>query len=172
MKLISSLFFTVISLMSFAQLPSDWMGHFEGELTSVNLAGKTANFHMELDIELNSDSTYNFTLTYGQDEQQQKRSYLLKKADQNHYTLDEQNGIELDMNFGNNRLVSVFEVQGNFLHVSYIKTKKGFKYELSSSKKAKKTGGEKDANGNEIPAVQSYNTLSFQYATLKKTKKK
>lgn len=145
------------------------MGHYKGELVSVNLEGKESSFGMELLIKEVSDSTYDFTIIYSGDGVKQERAYQLYHKGPGHYLLDEKNGIILDMSYGKDRLVSFFEVQGNFIHVSYILEKKGIRFELTSSVSTQKTGGQ-TTEGEEIPEVQSYTTVSFQFASLKRQK--
>lgn len=152
-----------------AQLTEKWMGDYIGTLTSTNLEGKTADFHMELHIAMNEDSTYNFTIVYGKDEQRQERAYLLIPSGKNKFVLDEKNGILLDMSLGPDRLTSVFEVQGSLLHVSYILEKKGIRFELTSSTEGAITGGNVSED-QEIPSVTSYKTTSYQSAFLKRQK--
>ncbi|MBD3638071.1 MAG: hypothetical protein HUJ25_12020 [Crocinitomicaceae bacterium] len=173
-SLLVLLFFTLGSSISFSQLPEKWLGHYVGELSSVNLKGNTTQFHMELIISERSDSTYHFTIIYGDvdDSLRQERAYQLIPTSSSRFLLDEKNGIVLDMSLGNDRLVSVFEVNDNLLHVSYIKTKKGIRFELTSSVLTKITGGNTTDQGEEIPEVQSYSTVSFQYANLKLSKKR
>lgn len=162
--------FIFISLISFSQLPDKWMGHYKGELISINLEGKETKFGMELIISERKDSTYNFTIIYSTTDVHQERAYRLIPDGTNHFMLDELNGIVVDMSLSNNRLVSFFEVQESFLHVSYILTKKGLRFELTSSTPSGKTGGIITENKEEIPEVQSYRTISFQFATLKRSK--
>ena len=169
--------YTVLSILllagtlSLAQLPKKWMGKYKGELTSVNLAGQESQFGMELHISEKEDSTYNFTIIYTSGETKQERAYQLIPDGDNHFMLDEKNGIILDMSLGKDRLTSFFEVQGSYLHVNYIFTKKGLRFELTSSSKAEITGGIENEEGEKIPEVQSYKTISFQFASLKKQKK-
>ena len=163
--------FILLSLVSKAQLPSDWLGHYKGELTSVNLEGKESRFDMELIISEDKDSSYNFTIIYASGEVRQERAYQLIPDGKNHYLLDEQNGIVLDISQGKDRLVSFFNVQESYLHVCYIFTKKGMRFELTSSVKGKTNAKTTNENGEDIPAVYSYKTTSFQFAALKKLKK-
>lgn len=168
-----NLLFGIILLSSFtvfSQLPEQWLGHFKGELTSINLAGKESKFGMELKISEREDSTYNFTIVYKAEGVHQERAYQLIPDGPNHFLLDELNGIVCDMSLGKDRLVSLFEVQDNLIHVSYILTKKGIRFELTSSMPAKTSGGLNNDNNEQIPEVQSYKTVSFQFAPLKRQK--
>ena len=159
----------VFSTSSFSQLSSDWLGHFKGKLTSVNLEGNETEFGMELKIEEVKDSTYNFTIIYSGNGVQQERAYELYLKGPGHYLLDEKNGVIVDMSYGKDRLVSFFEIQDNFIHVSYILEKKGIRFELTSSVSTQKTGGNTSEEV-EVPEVQSYKTVSFQFASLKRQK--
>jgi hypothetical protein len=170
-KIIGTTFFLfILSFGSYSQLPQEWIGHYVGELTSVNLQGKTSNYHMELKLNERKDSTYNFTIIYGEDSTRQERAYQLIPDGSNHFVLDEKNGILISMSLGNERLVSLFEVQENFLHVSYIFTENGLRFELTSSKPAGITGGTTTDSHEEIPLVTAYKTIAFQSAILKKQK--
>lgn len=155
--------------ISYGQLPKNWFGHYKGELTSVNLEGKETSFGMELIIKELTDTTYSFTIIYTGEGVKQERAYQLISKGKGHFLMDENNGIILDMSYGKDRLVSFFEVKGSFLHVSYILEKKGIRFELTSSRASQKTGGTTN-EGEEIPEVQSYMTISFQYAWLKRQK--
>lgn len=167
MRLIKICVLLTVCQTAFGQLPDDWMGHYSGELKTINLNGERGKYHMELDISEISDSSYNFTIIYGQDSMRQERKYALHKEGNNHFMLDEKNGIVLDMSYGFKRLASVFEVQGNLLHICYIKTDYGIRFECTSSNKSAQTGGGEHA-GAEIPLVYSYKTSTFQVAQLKK----
>ena len=165
------IFFAVLSFQGWAQLPEKWLGHYEGELTSLNLAGNESSYGMELIISARNDSSYNFTIIYGIEDTKQERAYLLIPDGKNHFLLDELNGIVIDMSLGNDRLVSVFEVKNSFLHVSYILTNNGLRFELTSSNPGVLSGGIETESEEKIPEVQSYKTVAFQFAILKRKKK-
>jgi hypothetical protein len=162
-------FLCLMGSSGFAQLPEDWQGTYEGELTSTDLNGLQISYKMGLTIQTKTDTTYDFILVYGEDSLRQERKYELYNNGANKFVLDEKNGVLLDMSLGFGKLTSVFDVQGSLLHVSYIKTKKGMRYELSSSKQAFKTG-DTNFEGEQIPEIISYKTTSFQEAILKKQK--
>ncbi|MFT4602449.1 MAG: hypothetical protein ACI857_002635 [Arenicella sp.] len=164
------LLLSVVSITSFAQLSDKWEGKFIGTLIATNLEDKTADYHMEMHVKLKADYTYDWTIVYGDDSTKQERAYILKPDGQNHFILDEQNGVELHMSHSSNSLTSVFEVQGNLLHVTYTLTKKGIQYQLTSSNSKKFSGGEKDESGKDIPEVGSYKTVAYQSSFLKRSK--
>ncbi|MCB9223734.1 MAG: hypothetical protein H6582_06095 [Crocinitomicaceae bacterium] len=158
-----------VSLISSAQLSANWLGKYSGELNSTDINGFQMTYHMELEIGILTDTSYTFNIIYGEDSTKQVRAYRLFNSGINHFIMDEQNGILLDMSYGFNRLTSVFEIEGAFLHISYVRTKKGISFELTSSKKSHNTG-DKIHEGEKIPLVTSYKTLVFQTAELKKMK--
>ena len=159
----------LLASTSFAQLSEKWEGKFVGTLISTNLEDKVSDYHMELHIDLKADYTYNWIIIYGQDSTRQERKYILKPDGNNHFMLDEQNGIELHMSHSDNTITSAFEDEGNLLHVVYTLTKKGIMYELTSSNAKSETGGG-DNNGSKIPIVSTYKTVAFQSAFLKRSK--
>jgi hypothetical protein len=159
----------ISATFSFSQLSEDWFGKYRGELNTTSLSGISMTYNMEMEISAISDTSYNFIIIYGEDSTRQERAYQLYDNGPNHFILDEQNGILLDMSYGMDRLVSVFEIQGSVLHVSYIREKKGIRFELTSSKKSFQTG-DNIHEGVKQPLIFSYNTSSFQEAYLKKLK--
>lgn len=169
MRIVLSIFMLLIMEFSFCQLPESWLGKYEGTMESKDMNGLSFTYKMGMEISTLTDSSYTFLIIYGEDSSRQERSYLLYNNGPNKFVLDEQNGILLEMSYAFDRLVSVFEIQGALLHVSYIKQKKGIRFELTSSKKSFKTG-DIEFEGDKIPEIYSYITSSFQQAELKKVK--
>lgn len=169
MRALYLLAFFFISQISYSQLSEDWFGKYTGQLETVDINGIQMSYHMELNISRATDTSYHFVIVYGEDSTRQERKYMLYDNGMNHFVLDEQNGIILDMSMGFNRLYSVFEIQGSLLHIAYIKEKKGIRFELTSSKVSFKTGNTEE-NGEKTPLIISYKTANFQQADLKKTK--
>ncbi|MEX1002214.1 MAG: hypothetical protein WDZ35_08885 [Crocinitomicaceae bacterium] len=170
LRFLLALFCVGLMLSGFSQLPKAWMGQYAGELSSINIQGEESTYAMELIIEVENDSAYAFTIIYGKDSLKQVRAYTLRQIGENRFMLDENNGIFLNMNLIGDRLFSVFEVEGNFLHLCYRKTKKGIDFELTSSRKAEISGGITHEDGEAIPAVQSYSVLAYQSAHLNRKK--
>ncbi len=170
MRVLSLLFILILTSQSHAQLSEKWEGKFIGTLFSTNLENTVTDYEMELHIKLNTDYTYNWTIVYGKDSTRQERNYVLKPDGNNHFLLDEQNGIELHMSHSDNSITSVFDVQGNLLHVKYTLSKKGIMYELTSSNAKAETGGGK-IEGQKVQTVYTYKTIAFQSAFLKRSKK-
>lgn len=170
MKLFSIFFLSILSISSFSQLSDSWMGNFQGELYATNLAGIETTYRMELDISKIDETSYNWVITYGADSTKQERAYILNFIGMNLYEMDEQNGILLKVSYNDNALTSVFEVDGNLLHVIYRITKKGVLFELTSSNGKTISGGNTDESGAKVPEVGSYQTIAFQTAYLKRQK--
>ncbi|MDX1653043.1 MAG: hypothetical protein R3277_11155 [Brumimicrobium sp.] len=144
-----------------AQLADSWFGHYKGDLEIINVKGEKTVVAMELKIENRTDSLYAFTIVYGEDSMRQVRDYALIPKSINQYLLDEKNGIELPMTLFDNRLISVFEVQGNLLQVSYSLVGDNIIFRTTSARKSKVSGGT-----DEIPEVQGYITTVDQSAVL------
>ncbi|NOQ70923.1 MAG: hypothetical protein GQ574_02915 [Crocinitomix sp.] len=173
MKKIHFILLFFLPLLSFGQISDKWEGHYSGELTS-NSKGGTNSYHMEIIFKQLNDSTYNWTIVYGQDSLRQERKYLLRKIDTYQYTVDEQNGIVLSTNLIQNTFISVFEVQGNLIHATYTFKKNKIYFKLTSSSARTETGDIKPSEDNDesIPLVYSYASVAYQSAILKRIKSK
>lgn len=159
--------FTVISFVSFSQLPETWLGHYAGDLSITNHKEEVTEVNMEISIEIKSDSSYTFIITYGKDTSEQVRTYELIHDKDNQFVMDEKNGIMLPLMRFKNRLVSVFKVNDNLIQVSYVFNKKRLIFRTTSSQKSIVSG---DRGG--VPKVQGFLPYVDQYAVLKKTKKR
>lgn len=168
MKKVLVIYSLVLSLISFAQLDKSWEGVYVGDLHSENLKGSHVSYHMELHIKALNETTYEWIIVYGQDSLKQERNYQLIHKEGNSFVLDEQNSILIPMSLHKNSLHSVFEVQGNLLHVVYTLGKEEITFELMSAGKKTTSGGETDAQDQPIPIVNSYKPSAFQTAQLKR----
>lgn len=163
-KIFSVTFFIFVSItMGLSQLSEGWLGNYSGVLEITNFKGERSEVYMELHIERNTDSSYTFNIIYGKDTTRQIRKYELFHDNNNQFKLDEKNGIILPMILFDKRLISVFEVQGNFLQVSYTLNRNNIIFRTTSSRKSLASGGEED-----IPLVQGFTPIVDQYATLKR----
>jgi len=166
MKNITLFLFLVLPFYGFNQLPKQWEGHYIGELKSENSGGNSANYHMELIVNSLTDSTYNWIIIYGEDSLRQERKYFLIDKGNNQFDIDEDNSILLSCNLIKNQFISVFEVQGNLIHVVYTFKKRKVCFDLTMSSNRSETG-----NGDEeTPLVYSYETSTVQKAILKRVK--
>ncbi len=158
-----------LPLCNYGQISKKWEGHYVGKL-EIQSNGPTSHYNMELIFKQLNDTTYNWTIVYGEDSLRQERKYLLRKIDPHHYVVDEQNGIVLSSNLIHNTFISVFEVQGNLIHATYTFKKNRVYFELTSSSARAETGNINPSSDNEetIPLVYSYATVTCQNAVLKK----
>ena len=174
MKNIILLIITASSLYGIGQIPENWIGHYSGELHTENISGNSNSYHMELIVKPLTDSSYYWTIVYGEDSLRQERKYFLKHEGGNRYVIDEDNSIVLSCNLIKNQFVSVFEVQGNLIHVTYTFKKNKLYFELTSSTSKSATGNTTDsdtsASNSQIPIVYSYSTTAIQKAKLKRIK--
>jgi len=167
-------FLFLIAITSQAQIPENWIGHYSGDLKSTNLVqGQLSEitYHMELIVAPETDSSWHWTIVYGEDSLRQERKYFLRQVSKNAFVIDENNGIVLSTNLFKNQFVSTFEVQGNLIHCVYRFEKKKVIFELTSSANRSATGNtNEDAQMTQdgIPIVYTYKTIASQKAILKK----
>ncbi|KOY85964.1 hypothetical protein AD998_07235 [bacterium 336/3] len=145
-----------------------WKGIWKGKLEIFTGEGKKQEIPMELHI-LPTDSAHKFTFKIIYDKSPRDYTLVVKDATKGIYTLDENNGIKMDMVLLNNSFVSCFEVMDNILISSYRLENNQIISEIfsCSKKQALKTGNmpEKD-----IPEVISYPPKVLQRAILRNTK--
>lgn len=114
------------------RFPEDWLGYWEGDLKIMNKNGVNMELTMALDLkEMEYDSSYQWTLKYITEEKTDERKYLLKKGsdEENHWVVDEDNGIILDGYVLNNCLYVLFEVGNNRILTSYTLDKEKMIFE-------------------------------------------
>jgi len=145
-----------------------WKGVWKGKLEIFTGEGKKQEIPMELHI-LPADSAHKYTFKIVYDKSPRDYTLVIKDASKGLYTLDENNGIKMDMILLNNSFVSCFEVMDNILISSYRLENNQITSEIfsCSKKQALKTGNmpEKD-----IPEVISYPPKVLQRAILRNTK--
>jgi len=164
-KFIFILGFLTFSLVSFGQTLKDWEGHYYGSIKVMNLEGKNANYHMELIIGPEKDSSRAWTIIYGEDSTRQVRDYTLKYTPtQNLFDLDEHNGIILQMTLVDRTMYSVFMISNKLISVSYQLTENGIIYSLENVVKTTSTG----EGTEESPTVENYAVNLTQTTVLKK----
>lgn len=162
-----------ISLIAFTQnnsFPKDFIGNWKGTLTWTQLGKKEPQkVSMELRIQPSKDSAnqYTWNLIYGSPSQD-NRPYLLKSIDtaNEHWIIDELNGIILDQYWLTNRFTGAFTVMTSTIVNSYWLDGKNLHVEFISytSKPIATTGKGND----ESPMVDSYGIKSYQKAILTK----
>ncbi len=112
-------FFSVsaISQEHIATFPDDFFGIYSGNLHISSEKGDQTipmEFHL---FTTDSVHKYKYTLVYGDGETKQIRSYNLveKNKEKGTYVIDENNGIILDCKVLDNKMYTLFEVNGNLL---------------------------------------------------------
>ena len=168
------LLFSVLCLIMsplFAQedtinFPEDFFGSYRGDLVIQNARG-SQTIGMEFHInETDSIGKYQYQIVYIADGKRQERNYNLitKNEEKGEYVVDENNGILLSAKQFENRLYSVFEVQGNLLTTieTFHEDHMIFEIIFSSKKEISASG---DVN-EDVPEVFSYPVTVSQRAKL------
>ncbi len=170
MRLFLMIVFLCYALTSFNQIQKKWLGHYAGDLIIENISGPRQVHHMELIYQELSDSSFQWTIIYGEDSLRQERNYMLIKIADNRFKIDENNGIFLSCNLVGNQLMSVFEVENNLIHITYTFNRNKVYFDLTSSSGKYETGRTVVSDYSEIPLVISFQTTTVQKAILKRQK--
>jgi hypothetical protein len=145
-------------------LPASWHGDWRGTLAITGANGKATEVPMALKIEpLAGARELKWAITYGAGAKAQVRDYkLVPDGDKpGRFKIDERNGIVLSARLAGTTLYSTFEVEGALLTARYELRGDALLFEITSNKKAEKTGDGK---------VQDYATEVVQRAELNKAK--
>lgn len=148
------------------KFPEDYFGIYKGDLHITNSRGDQTiqmEFHL---LATDSVGNYKYTLVYIEDSNRQERHYNLIDKGDGKFVVDENNGILLDATLVDNKLYSMFEVQGNILTTTetFFEDKMLFEITFSSKEQKKETGTEGGIK------VFSYPVTTVQKAVLHKTK--
>jgi len=171
MRLFVTFLFLCYSLASFNQVQKKWLGHYSGDLVIENISGSLQVYHMELIFQELSDTSFQWTIIYGEDSLRQERNYVLLKIADNRFEIDEANSIILSCNLIGNQFISVFEVENNLIHVVYPFSRNKVIFDLTSSTSQYQTGQTEPSDSSEIPLVISFQTTTLQKAILKRQKR-
>ncbi|MEO0733967.1 MAG: hypothetical protein AAFZ52_14105 [Bacteroidota bacterium] len=158
---------------SLPAFPQDFVGNWAGELEIFGPDGKRQGVPMELLIQPLSDTSYTYTIIYGEDKVAGKRDYLIVRGADgpHHWVCDEQNTIFLDGYYLGGTYHSKFTVMGNWLVSTLEHRGDHLVYAISSGKtEAARVSGDQTHEGEEIPAVESFKTAGFQRAILRPQK--
>ena len=174
----AALVISIVFCMSFLhaqtdslRFPAAWQGEWIGDLIISNGGGELQRLPMILKISPVNDSTYTYTIVYGEDTAENTRPYFLIERDQSigHYKMDEDNGIILDDFFINNKLYSRFEVMGTLLLSTLEKRDDHLIYEIiAGPSEPILITGDTIINNEEIPPVNNYGVNVQQRAILTK----
>lgn len=176
--LFSLLLFT-LPLFCFAQadtlpaFPQDFTGKWAGELQIFGPDGVRQTVPMELHILPVTDTSYTYTIIYGEDKVAGKRDYYLMPGPDgpHHWICDENNTILLDGYYLGNVYQCVFTVAGNYLMSSVEHRGDHLLYTILSGKEVPvRTTGDAQHQGEDIPAVNSYKVAGYQRSVLHRLK--
>jgi len=153
------LVFTVSVGQAQNKFTENWEGLYKGDLELYGVNDVKMVLKMELDIQKQSDTLYQWKITYDYNGKKDVRDYSINcnDAEKGTYLIDENNGILIDAYYKNKTLTSYFEVLEYTILSSYEKTSDSLiTFDLFSmnSKKDRLSGGEKH-NEEEIPEVKS-----------------
>lgn len=128
---------------------------------------------MQLHILPIDDSTYTYTIIYGEDLEAGKRDYLLRAKDpaNNHWVIDEQDGILLDNFYLGGVLHGPFSVMGTMLNSTLEKRGEDLYYSITSGPEEpiNTSGTEMEENGETTTIeVKAFGVRNHQRARLTK----
>lgn len=110
-----------------------WHGFWKGESEVAQPNGTTGSAPTSLEIEPIDDASWAWRIIYGEGEGVPVRDYVLRVADaeQGLFTVDERNGIEIDMRLVGRGLYGRFVVGEADIHVSYELSEDGEAIEMT-----------------------------------------
>ncbi|MEM8582721.1 MAG: hypothetical protein AAGF87_00560 [Bacteroidota bacterium] len=148
------------------QFPEDFLGLWNGDLRIWRGKELAMTVPMSLEMAPISDTSYTYTITYGEDD---RREYLLieKDREKGHWYIDEQNGIYLDGYYAGGKFFEGFGVMDTRLMAMLELQGDNLLYEITSGPEGPvRTSGDTIIDGDEIPEVFSYETSSYHRAVL------
>ena len=159
----------LISFSGFAQIQPDWFGHYKGVLKVRNEGGDKYYYHMDLIFNPVNDSAYTWTMIYmTKDSSSQTLDYTLVQRKTQYIIKDKDSSLAAN-DLLTNQFMSFFEINGNFLQVTYKFENDNIYFSLISNNQSGAAAG-KSFYGEEIPVLYSCPLVTFQTATLNKLK--
>lgn len=155
---------------SLPSFPADYEGKWGGTLEIFKPEGIVQSVPMELHILPITDTSYTYTIIYGEDKVAGKRDYLIVRGPNgpHHWICDEQNTILLDGYHLGNVYQSVFTVAGNYLIANVEHRGDHLVYSIHSGKEIPvRTTGAQVHEGEDIPEVKSFKVAGYQRSTLR-----
>ena len=150
------------------QFPLDWIGHYEGPLSVIDIHGDTQRVEMKLTIGPPDDlGMYTWTIQYGDKD---KRYYGLEaiNAEKGHYRIDEYNSIKLDAFLKGNNLITNFSILSRNITYSYRKEADGIAITVFFSKtEPVSITGKAIIKQDTIPEAKSHQVTAYQSGFLK-----
>lgn len=158
-----------IQTEDFPIFPDEYLGRWAGELIIYNAEGVAQEVPMQLHLEPVDDSTYTYTIIYGEDLEAGTRPYLLKEVDRTkgHWYVDEQNTILLDGYYLGGVFYEPFAVGNSALTAMLEKRGDQLLYGITAGpREPVRTTGDQVYSSDTIPAVDSYRLNVYQRAVL------
>jgi len=155
---------------SLPSFPDDFEGKWGGTLEIFKPEGVVQSIPMELHILPITDTSYTYTIIYGEDKVAGKRDYLIVRGQDgpHHWVCDEQNTILLDGYYLGTVYQSVFTVGGIYLMSSVEHRGDHLVYAINSGKETPvRTTGAQVHKGEDIPAVKSFKVSGYQRSILR-----
>lgn len=153
--------------------PQNYVGTWRGELEVwLPGRGRVQALPMELVIQSLTDTSYTYTIIYGEDREAGKRPYelVVHDAAKGLYFIDERNGIGLEAYLVGEVFVQRFEVMGNLLTTqTRIREDGTLLWEIFSGPlDPVSRSGDTVTNGDTIPPVTAYGVGNYQRAVLRR----
>lgn len=152
-----------------ARLDEVWMGTWKGEAKSISSRGDSANFGMTIEIKrLENPIRYQWKTVFTGAQGDVVKAYeLIPQPKENHFVIDEKNGILIDTILFDDTLISHFTVQDQTIWCQYrvVNEPEGRSIEFdlyAATSSAAKSSGGKDG----IPEVKSLVPTTRQTAKL------
>ena len=154
--------------------PDNYVGTWTGELEIFAPGkGRVQALPMELDVQPLTDSSYTYTIIYGEDREAGTRAYelVVRDAAKGLYYIDERNTIGMEAYLVGDVFVQRFEVMNNLLETATrLRADGTLLWEIRSGKlDPVSTSGGKDFRGEDIPPVNAYPVANYQRAVLRRT---
>ena len=153
----------------FPVFPDEYLGRWGGTLVIYNGEGIAQEVPMQLHLEPVDDTTYTYTIIYGENIEEGTRPYLLKEVDRErgHWYIDEQNTILLDGYYLGGVFYEPFSVMSSTLTAMLEKRGDQLLYGITAGpREPVRTTGDQVYEGDTIPAVDSYRLNVYQRAVL------
>ena len=151
--------------------PIDWLGNWEGMLKVYTLKGLEKNVPIGLSINPTSaPDRYSWIITY--DSIPRSYELLIRDAENNIFSIDEKNGIDITSWLLGNYFVSRFSIEGVLLDCEYhLLNHDEMTFEIRSGNDNRDwTTGNIEMKEDSIPEVSVYRISNLQTATLQRVK--
>ena len=161
------------SISSALTFPATYVGTWRGDLEVFTPEkGRVQTLPMELEVRPLTDSSYTYTIIYGEDREAGKRAYelVVRDAQLGLYYIDERNSIGMEAYLIGDVFVQRFEVMNNMLDTqTRLRPDGTLLWEIASGplQPVSRSGGV-EWEGEDIPPVSAYPIRNYQRAVLRR----